>query len=99
MSKVHIGKLIRKRLDEVGMTKTEFARRINKSAQNVYDIFERTSIDTDLLQTISETLDHDFFKYYSKSYQDLISKWESESKIMKELNDLLEKYKKDERND
>jgi len=58
----HIGKLIKKRLEEIGMTKTEFARRINKTSQNVYDIFDRKTIDTGLLTTISETLNYNFFE-------------------------------------
>jgi hypothetical protein len=58
----HIGKLIKKRLEEIGMTKTEFARRINKTSQNVYDIFDRKTIDTGLLTAISETLNYNFFE-------------------------------------
>ena len=42
------------------MTITEFARRINKSRENAYDIFTRKSLDTDLLKTISQVLEYDF---------------------------------------
>jgi transcriptional regulator with XRE-family HTH domain len=66
MSKVHIGKLIRERLEEIGMSKSEFSRRINTSPQNVYGIFKRKSIDTELLQQISEVLKFDFFSYYGQ---------------------------------
>lgn len=59
---MHIGKLIKERLQETGMKKSEFARRINKTSQNIYDIFERKSIDTGLLMTISEILRYDFFE-------------------------------------
>lgn len=41
------------------MTVTEFARRINKSRENVYNIFTRKSLDIDLLNTISQVLEHD----------------------------------------
>ena len=61
---VIIGKLIQKRLKERGMSNAEFARRINTHVRNVYDIFRRKSIDTDLLVTIGSVLDYDFFKYY-----------------------------------
>jgi len=61
---VIIGKLIQKRLKERGMSNAEFARRINTHIRNVYDIFSRKSIDTDLLITIGSVLDYDFFRYY-----------------------------------
>ena len=47
------------------MSNAEFARRINTHIRNVYDIFHRKSIDTDLLITIGSVLDYDFFRYYS----------------------------------
>jgi plasmid maintenance system antidote protein VapI len=62
---IHVGKLIKNRLQETGMTKSEFARRINKTSQNVYDIFERKTIDTGLLLKISKILDFNFFERYS----------------------------------
>lgn len=58
---VHVGMLVRKRLQELGMTKSEFARRINTTPQNVYGILKRKSLDTQLLQKISRVLDFDFF--------------------------------------
>jgi transcriptional regulator with XRE-family HTH domain len=57
----HIGSEIRKVLKKNGMTVSEFARRINSSRENAYSIFKRKSIDTDLLQTVSTVLSHDFF--------------------------------------
>lgn len=62
----HIGKIIRQRLEETGMNKSEFARRINTTPQNIYGIFKRKSIDTDLLKEISSVLEYDFFQYYSQ---------------------------------
>lgn len=56
----NFGSEIRKVLKEKGMTVSEFARRINKSRENAYDIFRRKSLDTDLLSIISQTLDYDF---------------------------------------
>ncbi|MCA6365027.1 MAG: helix-turn-helix transcriptional regulator [Bacteroidetes bacterium] len=64
---LHIGKIIRQHLEELGMTKSEFARRISTSPQNIYGIFKRKSIDTELLREISRTLNYDFFQYYSSS--------------------------------
>lgn len=62
---LHIGKLVRKHLEEVGMTKSEFARRLNTSPQNIYGIFKRKSCDTELLKNISVILNYDFFQYYA----------------------------------
>lgn len=62
---LHIGKLIRKHLEELGMTKSEFARRLHTSPQNIYGIFKRKSIDTELLKNISIILNFDFFQYYA----------------------------------
>jgi hypothetical protein len=59
---LHIGQLIKQQLELSGMKKTEFARRINKTSQNVYAIFERTSIDSGLLASISEILNYNFFE-------------------------------------
>lgn len=58
--KIHIGKLIGKVVKEHGIQKSEFARRINKTRQNVDDIFKRESIDTELLFNISTVLKYDF---------------------------------------
>ena len=66
---IHIGQLIKARLEETGMKKSKFARRINRTSQNVYDIFQRKSIDTDLLATISHVLDCNFFEPYSMAQQ------------------------------
>lgn len=62
---IHIGKIIRKHLEEAGMTKSEFARRLETSPQNIYGIFKRRSVDTELLKSISRILYYDFFQYYS----------------------------------
>ncbi|MCB9230827.1 MAG: hypothetical protein H6581_04155 [Bacteroidia bacterium] len=57
------------------MTKSELARRINKARQNINDILNRKSIDTELLYNISVALDYDFFRHYvmELTSQDIIS--------------------------
>lgn len=42
------------------MTVAEFARRIEMSRENAYDIFKRKDIDTGLIRTVSKVLGHDF---------------------------------------
>jgi predicted transcriptional regulator len=52
MGQLHIGKQIEEVLNSKGFTVAEFARRINKSRENVYSIFKRKTMDTGLLQKI-----------------------------------------------
>ena len=42
------------------MTITEFAQGIDRERTTIYDIFERKSIDTELLIKISQVLNYDF---------------------------------------
>ena len=91
MEEVDIGKIIKDVFDKKGLTVTEFAKRINKSRENVYDIFKRKSIDTDLLQIISQVLEYDFFTHYlsiNKSSNE-IDRLKEENVLLKELNSLL----------
>lgn len=64
--KIKIGEIIRKEVESRGMKLTYFASMINRSRQNVHNIFNRTTIDTDLLLEISRCLNHDFFAEYSQ---------------------------------
>ncbi len=64
---LHIGIIIKQRVDELGISKAEFARRINTTSQNIYGIFKRKSIDTNLLIKISQVLNHNFFQYFTSS--------------------------------
>jgi plasmid maintenance system antidote protein VapI len=64
MKAVHVGSLVKLRLVQLGMTKAEFARRINKTPQNIHDLLTRESMDTKLLMTISDVLNYNFFKAF-----------------------------------
>lgn len=91
---IHIGKLILEKLKEKGLSKSEFARRINKSRQNVQDIFNRQSLDTHLLYEIGEVLDFDFFRELAKKDDKLINDLKKEIAYLKKINSLLDKKKK-----
>jgi transcriptional regulator with XRE-family HTH domain len=88
MKEIHIGQQVKLILETKGISVTEFARRINKSRENVYSIFTRKSIDTGLLSKISEVLEYDFFKPLSKTYKAM----ESELQEVKEQNEMLKEY-------
>lgn len=62
---IHIGKKIKEELYRQGVSVTEFAKKINRSRNVVYDIFERESIDTELLNKISRILNCNFFSLYT----------------------------------
>ena len=61
---VAIGKKIEEVLKDRNMSVTEFAKKINTNRNNVYDIFKRKSIDTELLQKISKILAYNFFELF-----------------------------------
>lgn len=68
---MHIGKLIREVYDRQPRTLTanRFADAINCRRANVYNIFSRPTIDTELLMRISQVLNHDFFADLSAEYR------------------------------
>lgn len=62
--KIHIGKTIERELRKQGRSVSWFAKQICCERTNVYSIFKRTSIDTELLLRISTVLSYDFFEEY-----------------------------------
>ncbi len=65
-----IGLLIKKRLEEDERTVAWFARKLSCTRANIYKIFEKESLDTELLMRISKILDCDFFQYFSENLKD-----------------------------
>jgi hypothetical protein len=64
---MRIGERVEARAKELRIGPTELARKIKTSKQNVYDIYKRQSIDTELLSRLSKVLDYDFFQYFRGS--------------------------------
>ena len=91
MKEIHIGKEIHEVFINRGLTITEFAKRINKSRENVYNIFTRKSIDTDLLLVISDVLENDFFMLYIQVSTITVEneQLKKEVALLRELNELL----------
>lgn len=58
--KLHIGHMVKSVFDKSGLSVAEFARRIHCERTNVYKIFNRQSVDVELLVKISEILNHNF---------------------------------------
>lgn len=59
----HVGQMIKAELDRhpKAHTATWFAEQLHCKRTNVYNIFNRPSVDTALLERISRILGHDFF--------------------------------------
>ena len=62
---MHIGQLIRVELVRQHHSATWFAQALGCSRTSVYKIFEKSSIDTDMLLRICHVLKVDFFRIYS----------------------------------
>lgn len=66
--KLHIGHMVKSVFDKSGLSVAEFARRIHCERTNVYKIFNRQSIDVEILVKISEALEHNFLADVMKHY-------------------------------
>lgn len=64
----HIGKKIEEVVRARRIPIVEFAKQINTTRNNTYNIFTRDSIDTELLRKIGEILEFDFFCLLSKTH-------------------------------
>lgn len=84
---IHIGQKIKEELYAQGISVTVFAKQINRSRNVAYNIFERESIDTALLNKISQTLNCDFFSMFS-------AQRDFHGKAMKQYHDPQETYHK-----
>jgi len=62
-----IGILIKEELLAQERSVAWFARKIHLDRSNVYRLFQKNSVDTDLLRRISQVLGRDFFAVYSES--------------------------------
>lgn len=64
----HIGNIIKDELHRQGRTITWLSTQVNSTRDNLYKMFRRPWIYTDLLLDISIALNYDFFKLYSEQY-------------------------------
>lgn len=71
---IHIGSLIRQKLQEQGRTVTWFAFALHCDRTNVYKIFQKSSIDSSLLYRISCVLNYDFFAEYTHLLKNYVDK-------------------------
>lgn len=62
---IHIGALIKQVMTDQGRSPSWLAKQLGCERANIYDIYKRQYIDTDLLLRISRLLSFDFFSVYS----------------------------------
>lgn len=67
---INVGLAIEQRINELGITKSEFGRRIGIPNQNVNRILSKSSIDSDKLVEICNALNYDFFKLFSSPIEE-----------------------------
>ena len=92
---IHIGEKIKQRAKELRMGPTELGQLINTSKQNVYGIFKRHSIDTDLLQKISKALQYDFFSHYTNTPSSAVNSVHEDAASYTKLNARNEKIQQE----
>ena len=63
----HLGTFIKNKVKEKGITVSEFARRIHCTTRNIYQIYKKNSLDTDLIKRISLALEIDLLSTFNKS--------------------------------
>jgi hypothetical protein len=61
---IHIGSVIEAEVNRRRLTYKEFGALIHRNEKTVPDIYDRASMSTDLLLTISEALNIDLFSFY-----------------------------------
>lgn len=87
--KLYIGHMVKSVFDKSGLSVAEFARRIHCERTNVYKIFNRRTIDVEMLVAISEALEHNFLEDVMK-YYGLSAKYSTNLSFNITLEDLTE---------
>jgi len=69
MSKIDIGTIIQEQMKNRKQKALWLAMQISCDRSNIYKLFNKRSINTDVLLNISLALDHDFFQLYSNLFE------------------------------
>ena len=64
---IHIGHIIREELRRQGRTNEWLAEQIGTSPRNMWRVYSKPSIDTQLLYKISKALNANLFRYYDQT--------------------------------
>jgi plasmid maintenance system antidote protein VapI len=74
MTRIHIGRLIQEKAETESYSAHRLAERLHCDRSNVYKIYRKQTIDTELLLQISKVFNYDFFRHYSDTFYQLQSK-------------------------
>jgi hypothetical protein len=104
---MHKGQLIEKAVKQSGISITQLAKKIKKSRQSVYNIFESQNVPVDLILSIGKAIHYDFSKDFKqlKTYstkteltiveEDNAEYWKQKYiALLEEYNQLLKTKKK-----
>lgn len=69
---MHIGSIIKERLKEEGKSVVWLSRELGCHRTNIYNLFDKYSIDTQILQRISIVMRYNFFDIYQKETEEKI---------------------------
>jgi len=70
---MHIGSIIQQKLKEQGKTVVWLAQELGCHRTNVYNLFDKYSIDTQQLQRLSVILHYNFFALYQEEVEGKIT--------------------------
>ena len=67
---MHKGQVIQKAVKESGITITQLAKKLKKSRQSIYNIFDNPQVPLDIIMEIGKAIHYDFSKDFKqlKSY-------------------------------
>ena len=75
---VHIGKEIEKQFQKSGIKIGSFAEKISTGERNVYSLFRRKDISSEMLVAVSKALNYNFFKLYTQDLANTMAEPEAE---------------------
>lgn len=62
-----IGDVIREQVSKSSLSNKQITDKLNRSGNTIYNLYSKTSIDTDTLLALCEILDFDFFEFFYRS--------------------------------
>jgi len=95
---MHKGQVIEKAVKESGISITQLAKKIKKSRQSVYNIFETQNVPLDLIIEIGKAIHYDFskdikqLKVYSTKTDTVIAEEDNAEYWKQKYISLLEEY-------
>ncbi|MCQ2270148.1 MAG: XRE family transcriptional regulator [Bacteroidales bacterium] len=66
---IHIGQLVKSVFDSSHLSVSELARKLHCDRSNVYSIFQRRSVDVELLAKLSKILNYNFLEEAMRLYE------------------------------